>query len=127
MRGRWLHSQHVTNSMIYSLILLAFLTEIMVVVSLLGIKGLGLPFRVGLILGTTLVVAAPAVAGLKGFWSLRRALGRLHVSSKVGPEEVTSQETTWLWISRQFLGAAICAYGAIIWNIEFLAGVAFKK
>ena len=114
----WFLSPHVSRFFLWSVILLFLLSEAMVIASALGSNRMNSPSEIGKLLGSMLVMSVPAAAGIKGYYAARR----LEVTL-----EEERHETTIMWMSRQFLVAAIFGYSAIISNIVFLTEVVFKK
>jgi len=110
MRDTWL-SPHITRTLLASVLLLLVLTEVVVIVTFSGWPKLHPSLGLGRFFAAVLVTLVPGVAGIQGY----RAVGRLRPTIDAGGEN-----TALIWLSRQFLAAAIFGYGAVIVNVVFL-------
>jgi|SRR5579859_3548646 len=111
MRGIWLRSVYVDLTLLIGALLLLLVAEAMVIVAFAVSPKVHPSSAIEYLLGSLFITCIPGVAGIKGYYMVRRLRSTL---------DAKGDETTAIWLSRQFLGVTVFAYGAVIVNIIFL-------
>jgi hypothetical protein len=111
MRGIWLRSVYIDRTLLIGTLLLLLIAEAMVIVAFAVSPKMHPSFGIDYLLGSVFITCIPGVAGIKGYYMVRRLRSTL---------DVKGEDTTAIWLSRHFLGVTVFAYGAVIVNIMLL-------
>lgn len=118
MERIWLRSSQVTRGFLIGSFSLFLAAEVTIIVACLGSHDVLSPITIVYVLGSVLITAIPGIAGLRGYYGVKR----LHL---IPDGEL--RETMVVWLSRQFLTTAVFAYGATIWDIILLTKTLHQK
>jgi hypothetical protein len=111
MHGKWLLREYVSRMFLVGALLVLLVAETTVIVAFLGLPKVHASSVMVHLLASVFVTSIPGIAGVKGYYVAKRL--RLAL-------DVNREETTVMWLSRQYLATAIAAYGAVIMNVIFL-------